>query len=77
MALVHKALMSPLRERWKIDVEDGPDLEAQGNVVDHEYEIEADGRKVAHLSKRWSACETPTAARWQPTRTRRCCSPSR
>ncbi|MBB2940655.1 uncharacterized protein YxjI [Actinoplanes lutulentus] len=53
MALVHKALISPLRERWKIDVEGGPDLEAQGNIVDHEYEIEADDRKVAQVSKRW------------------------
>jgi uncharacterized protein YxjI len=53
MALVHKALISPLRERWKVDVEDGTDLLAQGNIVDHEYEIEADGRKVAHVSKRW------------------------
>jgi uncharacterized protein YxjI len=53
MALVHKALISPLRERWKVDVEGGTDLEAQGNIVDHEYEIEADGRKVAHVSKRW------------------------
>ena len=53
MALVHKALISPLRERWKIDVEDGPDLEAQGNIVDHEYEIEDDGRKVAVVSKQW------------------------
>ena len=52
-ALVHKALISPLRERWKIDVEDGPDLETQGNIVDHEYEIEADGRKVAQVSKQW------------------------
>jgi len=53
MALVHKALISPIRERLKIEVEDGPDLEAKGNIVDHEYEIEADGRKVAHVSKRW------------------------
>jgi uncharacterized protein YxjI len=53
MALVHKALISPLRERWKVDVEGGTDLAAQGNIVDHEYEIEADGRKVAHVSKRW------------------------
>jgi uncharacterized protein YxjI len=50
---VHKALISPLRERWKVDVEGGTDLEAKGNIVDHEYEIEADGRKVAHVSKRW------------------------
>jgi len=53
MALVHKALISPLRERWKVDVENGEDLEVQGNVVDHEYEIEADGRKVAEVSKKW------------------------
>jgi uncharacterized protein YxjI len=53
IAVVHKAMISPLRERWKVDVEDGPDLEAQGNIVDHEYEIEADGRKVAEVSKAW------------------------
>lgn len=53
VALVHKALVSPLRERWKVDVENGEDLEIQGNVVDHEYEIEADGRKIAEISKRW------------------------
>jgi uncharacterized protein YxjI len=53
IALVRKALVSPLRERWKIEVEDGPDLTAQGNIVDHEYEIEADGRKVGQVSKRW------------------------
>jgi uncharacterized protein YxjI len=53
IALVHKALISPLHERWKIDVEDGPDLEAKGNIVDHEYDIEADDRKIAHVSKRW------------------------
>ena len=34
-------------------VEGGPDLAVQGNIVDHEYEIEADGRKVAEISKRW------------------------
>lgn len=53
VALVHKALISPLRERWKVDVDNGEDLEVQGNVVDHEYEIDADGRKVAEISKRW------------------------
>jgi uncharacterized protein YxjI len=53
MAVVHKALISPLRDRWKVDVEDQPGYEAQGNIVDHEYEIETDGRKVAQVSKRW------------------------
>jgi uncharacterized protein YxjI len=53
LALVHKALVSPLRERWKIDREQGDDWTVQGNIVDHEYEIEADGRKIAEVSKKW------------------------
>jgi uncharacterized protein YxjI len=53
IARVHKALITPLRDRWKVDVENGPDLEIKGNVVDHEYEIEADDRKIAEISKKW------------------------
>jgi uncharacterized protein YxjI len=53
MAMVHKAMISPLRERWIAKLEDGPDLHAQGNIVDHEYTIERDGTKVAEVSKRW------------------------
>src|SRR5215212_7169274 len=53
VALVKKALISPLRERWVVDRPDAPDLRVQGNIVDHEYEIEEDGRKVAEVSKRW------------------------
>ncbi len=53
VAMVHKAMITPLRERWKVDVENGPDLEIHGNLVDHEYEVEADGHKVAEVSKRW------------------------
>jgi uncharacterized protein YxjI len=53
LALVHKALITPLRERWKIEVEGGQDLEAHGNIVEHEYEIERDGHKVAEVSKKW------------------------
>jgi uncharacterized protein YxjI len=39
--------------RYSISVEDGPDLEAKGNIVDHEFEIKRDGDKVAEVSKRW------------------------
>ena len=42
LATVHKALVG-IRDRFKIDVEDGEDLKAHGNIVDHEYEIERDG----------------------------------
>jgi uncharacterized protein YxjI len=53
VATVKKALISPLRDRFEIEVEDGADLSAKGNVVDHEFEIERDGEKVAEISKRW------------------------
>ncbi|HWO51339.1 MAG TPA: LURP-one-related family protein, partial [Ornithinibacter sp.] len=46
-------LITPLRERFAIDVEHGEDLSAKGNIVDHEYEIERDGEKVAEVSKKW------------------------
>ena len=53
LALVHKALITPLRDRWKVDLAGDREWKVQGNVVDHEYEIEEDGRKIAEISKRW------------------------
>ncbi len=53
VATVKKALITPLRERFSIDVEDGEDMEAKGNIVDHEFKIERGGDKVAEVSKRW------------------------
>jgi uncharacterized protein YxjI len=53
LATIKKALVSPLRDRYSIDVEGGDDLEAKGNIVDHEYKIERDGDTVAEVSKRW------------------------
>jgi uncharacterized protein YxjI len=53
IAMVKKALISPLRDRWAVSIEDGPDLEIQGNVLEHEYTI-SDGRTlVATVSKKW------------------------
>jgi len=53
VATVRKALITPLRDRFAIDLENGGELSAKGNIVDHEYEIERDGTKVAEISKRW------------------------
>jgi uncharacterized protein YxjI len=53
VASVKKALITPLRERFAISVDEGEDLEAKGNIVDHEYKIEQGGDKVAEVSKRW------------------------
>jgi uncharacterized protein YxjI len=53
VATVKKALVSPLRDRFSIQLESGGELSAKGNVVDHEYEFERDGEKVAEVSKKW------------------------
>ena len=53
VATIKKALVTPLRDRYSIEVEDGPDLEAKGNIVEHEYEFKRDSDKVAEVSKRW------------------------
>jgi uncharacterized protein YxjI len=53
VATVRKALVSPLRDRFSIDVEGGDDMDAKGNIVDHEYKIERGGDEVAEISKRW------------------------
>ena len=53
VATVKKALITPLRERFSVEVEGGKDMEAKGNIVDHEYKIERDGDTVGEVSKRW------------------------
>ena len=53
VATVAKALLTPLRDRFSIDVADGGDMEARGDIVEHEYSIERAGTKVAQVSKSW------------------------
>ena len=48
---VKRALVG-IRERFTIEA-DGKNLKAHGNIVDHEYEIEQSGDKVAEISKKW------------------------
>jgi uncharacterized protein YxjI len=53
VAMVKKALISPFRDRFSVQIADGPDMEVQGNILDHEYRIEKDGHLVAEVSKKW------------------------
>jgi uncharacterized protein YxjI len=53
VAEVKKALIAPLRDRWTVKIRNGPDLDVQGNILDHEYEISEGRRKVAQVSKKW------------------------
>jgi uncharacterized protein YxjI len=53
VATIKKALVSPLRDRYSISIENGEGMEAKGNVVDHEFKFERGGNQVAEVSKRW------------------------
>lgn len=53
MAMVKKALITPLRDRWTVKIRGGPDLEVQGNILDHEYSIGEGREKVAEVSRKW------------------------
>jgi uncharacterized protein YxjI len=52
-AEVRKALFTPFREKFTIDVPGPDDLTMTGNLFDHEFTVERDGREVASVSKRW------------------------
>ena len=49
VAMVQKAMITPLRDRFVVKIGDGPDLEVQGNILAHEYRI----GNVATVSKKW------------------------
>ena len=53
VATVKKALISPLRDKFNINLENGGELRAKGKFGDHNYKIERDGKKVAEVSKKW------------------------
>jgi uncharacterized protein YxjI len=52
-ATIKKALITPLRDRYTVDLPGQPGLETQGNILHHEYTIEQNGRRVAQISKSW------------------------
>ena len=53
IGMVKKALITPIRERWVVKVQNGPDLEVKGNILDHEYSIGEGRDKIAEVSKKW------------------------
>jgi uncharacterized protein YxjI len=53
MAMVKKAIISPVRDRFTVKIKNGPDLEVKGNILDHEYTIGEGRDKVAQVSKKW------------------------
>jgi uncharacterized protein YxjI len=53
LGLIQKALITPLRERFEVEVPGQPELKVRGNILDHEYRIELEGDKIAEVSKKW------------------------
>ena len=53
LATIKKAIITPVRDRWEVNIQGGADLEIQGNIVDHEYRFEQGRTKVAEVSKKW------------------------
>jgi len=52
-AVVKKELFTFFACRFTVDVPGPDDLEAEGDLFDHEYEFRRGGRTVAAVSKRW------------------------
>jgi uncharacterized protein YxjI len=53
IAAVKKVLISPLDQRFEVHVAGGMNMEAQGTIFDHDYEVHEGRRKVAEVSKMW------------------------
>ena len=45
--------MVSIRDKFHIELDGDHDIEAKGNIVDHEYEIEQHGDKIGEVSKKW------------------------
>jgi len=52
IATVRKALIG-FRDRFSVDVADGPELKVRGDIIDHDYKIKRDGDVIAEISKKW------------------------
>ena len=53
VAMIKKAIITPVRNRFTVKIKDGPDLEVKGNILDHQYTIGEGRHKVAAVSKKW------------------------
>ena len=51
IATIRKARFAPFRHKFSIDVEGGVDLNAQGDILHHDYVISRSGDPIARISK--------------------------
>ena len=53
VAKVHKKLFSPLRHKMVIELADGQEWTASGDIIEKNYQIEGDDGVVAQTSRKW------------------------
>ena len=53
IATVRKALIAPFRQKFSVELAGGGELEVQGDILEHEYDVRRGDRVVAQISKRW------------------------
>ncbi|AKB50912.1 hypothetical protein MSBRW_1659 [Methanosarcina barkeri str. Wiesmoor] len=52
VATIKKALITPLRDRWKVEVPNGPEMNVQSNILNHEYiGLKLGGKKLQRSQK--------------------------
>ena len=52
-ATVKKVLVTPLHQRFDVHVAGAENMEVEGNIVDHEYEIHEGRKRMVEVSKKW------------------------
>jgi uncharacterized protein YxjI len=52
-ATIKKTLITPLHQRFDVHVAGAENMEVEGNIVDHEYEIHEGRKLMAEVSKKW------------------------
>ena len=66
LATVKKAIVDPVRPRFEIHMANGDEFVAQGNILEHEYEIKRGDWPVAIVSKKWFRVRDTYGIEMQP-----------
>ena len=53
LATINKRLLTVVRDKFKVSINQQPDLEIVGNIWAHDYRFMQQGKEVAHVSKAW------------------------
>jgi uncharacterized protein YxjI len=72
IATVKKALVTPVRGRFSVNVAGGADMDVDGNVLGHEFKVTQGDVKLP-VSKKWFRVRDSHWVTFNLDRTMRCC----